>query len=156
MRRGLFGASLHSLLFLFFSRGAFLTVKLLWLMDSVACQKQRDDVSTKKKLTPECVVPKTLRITNKDDADDADDAESLSYEDMFKSVHQNLMHIILSNQTEEGILAADQLSDDCKTPPPFSPLQKDINTSPGAPIKVKPGDKRKNNIQLGLSKKLEF
>ncbi|OIW18807.1 hypothetical protein TanjilG_25250 [Lupinus angustifolius] len=120
-------------------------------MDSIACQKQGDDVSTKKNLTPERVVPKTLRITNKDDA------ESLSYEDMFESVHQNLMHIILSNQTEEGILAPDQLSDDCKTPPPSSPLlREDINTSPGAPIKVKPGDKRKNNIQLGLSKKLEF
>ncbi|CAL0305933.1 unnamed protein product [Lupinus luteus] len=129
-------------------------VKLLWLMDSVACQKQSDDVSTKQKLTPERVAPKTLRIANKDDADGA---ESLSYEDMFESVHQNLMHIIISNQTEEGILAADQLSDDCKTPPSSSLLlREDINTSPGAPIKVKPGDKRKNNIQLGLSKKLEF
>ncbi|KAE9600756.1 hypothetical protein Lalb_Chr13g0290321 [Lupinus albus] len=95
-----------------------------------------------------------------------DYAESqLSDEDMFESVYQNLLQVILSKQTEEEILSQAPLSnvveeydsDDCKTPPPSSfLLLEELNTCPDAPIKVKPGAKRMNNFQLGLCKKLEF
>ena len=86
------------------------------------------------------------------------DAESLSDQDMFESVYENLLQVIVSKQTE-GVLApmsnVEYDSDDCKTPP--SPLQFTgiSDTCPGAPVKVKPGGKPRN-IQVGLCKKLEF
>ncbi|KAK7277079.1 hypothetical protein RIF29_18229 [Crotalaria pallida] len=96
--------------------------------------------------------------------DDADDAESLSDEDMVELMYKSLLQVIVSKQTEEAVLAAAaaQISydaDDCKTPPPSFPLvllEEQLHTCPGAPMKVKPGDKRRNNIQLGSCKKLEF
>ncbi|KAJ1409670.1 hypothetical protein SESBI_22488 [Sesbania bispinosa] len=85
-----------------------------------------------------------------------DDAESISDEDMFESVYENLLQVIVSMQTE-GVLAqmssVEYDSDDCKTPPSPFRFNGIADTCPGAPLK--PAGKPRN-IQMGLCKKLEF
>ncbi|CAL0329473.1 unnamed protein product [Lupinus luteus] len=126
--------------------------------------RQNADSHSPLTLSPQTPKDAIFDPDDDDDDDDDDDAQSLSDEDMFESVYQNLLQVILSKQTEEGILSPDPHSnvaeydsDDCKTPPPSSLLLlEELNTCPHAPIKLKPGDKRRNNFQLGLCKKLEF
>ncbi|KAK7261954.1 hypothetical protein RIF29_28279 [Crotalaria pallida] len=95
---------------------------------------------------------------------DVDDAKSLSDEDIVELVYKCLLQVIVSMQIEESVLAAAAAQilyglDDSQIPPPSSPLllqEEQLDTSPGAPMKVKPGSIKRNNIQLGLCKKLEF
>ncbi|KAK7260809.1 hypothetical protein RIF29_27107 [Crotalaria pallida] len=99
-----------------------------------------------------------------DNDNDVDDAKSLSDEDIVELVYKCLLQVIVSMLIEEGVLAAAAAQilydlDDSQIPPPSSPLlllEEQLDTSPGAPMKVKPGSIKRNNIQLGLCKKLEF
>ncbi|KAJ7961025.1 PR domain zinc finger protein 8, putative isoform 1 [Quillaja saponaria] len=85
-----------------------------------------------------------------------DDAESLSDQEMFESVYENLLEAIVLMQTE-GFLA--EISNiqydavDCKTPPLAPRLNGTTDTCPDAPLK--PASKSRN-IYLGLCRKLEF
>ncbi|XP_061368501.1 uncharacterized protein LOC133311460 [Gastrolobium bilobum] len=85
------------------------------------------------------------------------DAESLSDNDMFESVYENILQVIVSNQSEEGVsvLMSNVECDsvDCKTPPSPPHFTGIADTCPGAPRK--PACKPRN-IQPGLCKKLEF
>ncbi|XP_031271577.1 uncharacterized protein LOC116129978 [Pistacia vera] len=84
-----------------------------------------------------------------------DDTESISDEEMFESVYNNLLEAIVSKQTE-GLLAeisnTEWDADCCKTPP-APHLNGIAETCPGAP--VKPSAKSRK-IDLGLCRKLEF
>ncbi|XP_044472898.1 cyclin-dependent protein kinase inhibitor SMR11-like [Mangifera indica] len=83
------------------------------------------------------------------------DAESISDEEMFESVYNNLLEAIVSKQTE-GLLAeisnTEWDSNYCKTPPGHR-LNGIAKTCPGAPMKP-PAKSR--NIDLGLCRKLKF
>ncbi|OIV91488.1 hypothetical protein TanjilG_02106 [Lupinus angustifolius] len=144
--------------------------------ENIECVKVNNDVSSDNNLrhesepiTPDTVTqnadlhsPLTLSPhTPKDAIFD----QTLSDEDMFQSLYHNLLQLILSKQTHQPILSPDPHSyhsDHCKTPPPLPPpsstllLLQELNTCPHAPIKLKPGGKRRNNFQLALCKKLEF
>lgn len=83
-------------------------------------------------------------------------AQSLSDEEMLESVYENLLEVIVSNQTEgllSGISHVDCDSDGCKTPPSAPRLSGVADTCPGAPMK--PTGKPRN-IDLGLCRKLDF
>ncbi|XWS22023.1 hypothetical protein CRYUN_Cryun29cG0000100 [Craigia yunnanensis] len=83
-------------------------------------------------------------------------AESISDEEMFESVYENLLEAIVSNQAE-GFLTefsdTEWDSDGCKTPPSAPCLNGVAETCPGAPIKP---TGRSRTIDLVLCRKLEF
>ncbi|XP_021896865.1 cyclin-dependent protein kinase inhibitor SMR11-like [Carica papaya] len=84
------------------------------------------------------------------------DVESLSDEEMFESVYENLLEAIVSTQTEAALAEISIVNldaDTCNTPLHSTPLSGIADTCPGAPLKLA-GKSRK--IDLGLCKKLEF
>ncbi|OMO59903.1 hypothetical protein CCACVL1_24552 [Corchorus capsularis] len=84
------------------------------------------------------------------------DAESISDEEMFESVYENLLETIVSNQAEGFLKEFSNIEGDfdgCKTPPLAPRLNGVAETCPGAPMKL---SKKSRNIDLGLCKKLEF
>lgn len=84
------------------------------------------------------------------------DAESLSDQEIFESVYENLLEVIVSKQTE-GVLAditnLEYDSDECKTPPSAVRLSGIADTCPGAPVKH---ENEPRIIHVGLCRKLEF
>ncbi|XP_050115933.1 uncharacterized protein LOC126593837 [Malus sylvestris] len=84
------------------------------------------------------------------------DVESISDEEMFEVVYENLLEAIVSEQTE-GVIAEcsrkDCGSDDCATPPPEPRQTGAADSCPGAPLR--PSGKSRN-IDVGLIRKLEF
>ncbi|XVE84281.1 hypothetical protein DITRI_Ditri17bG0000300 [Diplodiscus trichospermus] len=83
-------------------------------------------------------------------------ADSLSDEEMFETVYENLLEAIVSNQAEGLLTEFSDIewdSDGCKTPPSGPCLNGVAKTCPGAPIKP---IGRSRNIDLGLCRKLEF
>ncbi|PQQ09443.1 uncharacterized protein Pyn_21435 [Prunus yedoensis var. nudiflora] len=84
------------------------------------------------------------------------DVESISDEEMFEAVYENLLEVIVSEQTEGVFSECSRKgwdSDDCKTPPPEPLLNGVAESCPGAPLR--PSGKSRN-IDLGLIRKLEF
>ncbi|KAI9107971.1 hypothetical protein K1719_020844 [Acacia pycnantha] len=85
------------------------------------------------------------------------DEESLSDQEMFESVYENLLEFILSTQAEAMLaeISSSVVYDpaDCKTPPSAILLNGIVDTCPGAP--VKPVNKQRI-IPVGLRRKLEF
>ncbi|XP_054784660.1 unknown protein 1 [Prosopis cineraria] len=84
------------------------------------------------------------------------DEESLSDQEMFESVYENLLEAILSTQAESILAEIPDVAydpEDCKTPPSAIRLNGIADTCPGAP--VKPGNKQRI-IPVGLRRKLEF
>ncbi|CAB4285005.1 unnamed protein product [Prunus armeniaca] len=84
------------------------------------------------------------------------DVESISDEEMFEAVYENLLKVIVSEQTEGVFSECSRKgwdSDDCKTPPPEPLLNGVAESCPGAPLR--PSGKSRN-IDLGLIRKLEF
>ncbi|KAB1224687.1 hypothetical protein CJ030_MR2G024687 [Morella rubra] len=81
-------------------------------------------------------------------------AQSLSDEEMFEAVYENLLEAIVSKQAEvlhSGISGVDSDSDGCKTPP-LAPLLNGVaDTCPGAPVK---SSGKSRDIDLGLCRKL--
>ncbi|OAY44633.1 cyclin-dependent protein kinase inhibitor SMR11 [Manihot esculenta] len=85
-----------------------------------------------------------------------DGMESISDEEIFKSVYENLLEAIVSKQTESALAELSNMewdSDSCRTPPSASQLNGIAETCPGAPLK--PTGKSRI-IDLGLCRKLEF
>ncbi|XP_028776337.1 unknown protein 1-like [Neltuma alba] len=84
------------------------------------------------------------------------DGESPSDQEMFESVYENLLEVILSTQAEAMLAEISDVvydSEYCKTPPSAIQLSGIADTCPGAP--VKPGNKPRI-IPVGLRRKLEF
>lgn len=84
------------------------------------------------------------------------DAGSFSDEEMFKSVYENLLEVIIYEQTESAFAEISNIewdSDACRTPPSAPLLSGVAETCPGAPLK--PAGKSRI-IDLGLCRKLEF
>ncbi|KAK6267435.1 hypothetical protein QUC31_018272 [Theobroma cacao] len=95
-------------------------------------------------------------VRNVDSGTHGTGAESISDEEMFESVYENLLEAIVSNQAEgflNEFLNIGWDSDGCKTPPSAPCLNGVAETCPGAPIK--PSGKSRN-IDLGFCRKLEF
>lgn len=85
-----------------------------------------------------------------------DGVESISDEEMFKSVYENLLEVIVSEQTESALAELSNMEwdyDACRTPPSARRLNGVAETCPGAPLK--PTAKPRLN-DLGLCRKLEF
>ncbi|KAH7554634.1 hypothetical protein JRO89_XS12G0251000 [Xanthoceras sorbifolium] len=85
----------------------------------------------------------------------ADDVESISDEEVFESVYNNLLEAIVAKQTE-GLLAEIaniECDSDCCQTPPAPRLNGIAETCPGAPMKSSAVSRK---IDLGLCRKLEF
>ncbi|XP_044485113.1 unknown protein 1-like [Mangifera indica] len=85
-----------------------------------------------------------------------DGAKSISDEELFEFVYNDLLEAIVSKQTEDLLAEISNTewdSDCCKTPP-APHLNGIAETSPGAPVKKPSAKSRK--IDLGLGRKLEF
>ncbi|TYH26588.1 hypothetical protein E1A91_A02G000300v1 [Gossypium mustelinum] len=83
-------------------------------------------------------------------------ADSISDEEMFESVYENLLEVIVSNQAEGYLTEFSNIecgSDGSKTPPSAPCLNGVSDTCPGAPIKL---TGRSRVIDLGFCRKLEF
>lgn len=84
-----------------------------------------------------------------------EDMESISDEEMFESVYNNLLEAIILKQTE-GLLAEisnGELDSDCCKTPPEPHLNGIAETCPGAPMKSLA---KARKIDLGLCRKLDF
>lgn len=90
-----------------------------------------------------------------EDSTDVDAVESISDEEMFESVYNNLLEAIVSKQTEDILAEISNIEWDpesCKTPPTLH--QSGIaETCPGAPMKP---SAKSRKIDLDLRRKLEF
>ncbi|KDP21827.1 hypothetical protein JCGZ_00614 [Jatropha curcas] len=87
-----------------------------------------------------------------------DEAKSISDEEMFKSVYENLLEVIVYNQTETALAELSNMdmewdSEACTTPPSAPRISGVAETCPGAPLK---STGKSRIIDLGLCKKLEF
>ncbi|KAL5738912.1 hypothetical protein ACOSP7_027859 [Xanthoceras sorbifolium] len=83
------------------------------------------------------------------------DVESISDEEVFESVYNNLLEAIVAKQTE-GLLAEIaniECDSDCCQTPPAPRLNGIAETCPGAPMKSSAVSRK---IDLGLCRKLEF
>lgn len=90
-----------------------------------------------------------------EDGTDVDDMESISDEEMFESVYNNLLEAIVSKQTEDLLTEISNVEwdpDSCKTPP-TTQLSGIAETCPGAPMKP---SAKSRKIDLDLCRKLEF
>ncbi|XVF29771.1 hypothetical protein REPUB_Repub15cG0150800 [Reevesia pubescens] len=95
-------------------------------------------------------------VRNVDSATHRTAAESISDDEMFESVYENLLEAIVSNQAQGFLTEFSNIecdSDGCKTPPSVPCLNGVAETCPGAPIKL---TGRPRNIDLELCRKLEF
>ncbi|KAJ4832516.1 hypothetical protein Tsubulata_000074 [Turnera subulata] len=84
------------------------------------------------------------------------DAESISDEEMFESVYENLLEVIVSNQTEDALAELSGIEwapGACKTPTSIPLLNGVSDTCPGAPMKRGGGSRA---VDLGLCRRLEF
>ncbi|WCJ27892.1 Cyclin-dependent protein kinase inhibitor SMR11 [Euphorbia peplus] len=85
-----------------------------------------------------------------------DDAQFVSDEKIIESVYENLLEVIVSNQTESILAELSSAERDfgaCETPPSAPRVTGVAETCPGAPLK--PTGKSRS-IDFGLCKKLEF